>query len=68
MEKLLNPKEVAEMLRISPLTVYSWIHRGSDIPFVKLSPGRGAVRFKEKSVQAWVDAKEKDRKRRNFED
>ena len=66
MEKLLSPRQVAEALGISPITIYSWIHRGTDIPFIKLSEGRGPVRFRERSVQAWLDAKEKDARARNY--
>ncbi len=65
MEKLLNPVELAGILKVRPGTVYSWINRGVDIPYVKIA---GTVRFREKAVQDWLFQKERERKRRNFED
>jgi excisionase family DNA binding protein len=64
MEKLLNPKQLAEILGVKYTTVYSWLNRGSDIPYLKI---QGTVRFREKAIQDWIIAKESERKRRNFE-
>lgn len=64
MEKLLNPVELAEALRVRPGTVYSWISRKVDIPHVKIA---GTIRFREKAVMDWLMEKERERKRRNFE-
>jgi len=64
MEKLLNPKQLAEILGVKCTTVYSWLNRGSDIPHLKI---QGTVRFREKAIQDWIIAKESERKRRNFE-
>jgi excisionase family DNA binding protein len=64
MDKLLNPLQLAELLGVRPGTVYSWISRGIDVPHVKIA---GTVRFNEKSVKEWLDRKEMERKRRNFE-
>ena len=65
MERLLNPKELAALLNVKPGTVYSWISRGVDLPpFVKIG---GSTRWQEKTVKDWVEAKERERKRRNFE-
>jgi len=64
MDKLLKPIDLAEVLGVSPGTVYSWISRRVDIPHVKIA---GTVRFREKAVMDWLMEKEKERKRRNFE-
>lgn len=64
MEKLLTPSQVAEILGVKPQTIYTWIHRGIDIPHVKIS---GTIRFFEGSVKEWLLKKELERKKRNFE-
>lgn len=64
MEKLLNPSQLAELLGVRPGTIYSWLSRGVDVPHVKIA---GTVRFREKSVMDWLQEKERERKRRNFE-
>ncbi len=65
MDRLLNPLQLAEIIGIKPGTVYSWISRGVPIPHVKIE---GTIRFREKAVEGWLLEKEKERKRRNFED
>ena len=64
MERLLNPLQLAEILGVKRGTVYSWINRGIEIPYVRIA---GTVRFREKAVQEWLLQKEQERKRRNFE-
>lgn len=64
MEKLLTPLELADILHIRPGTIYSWLSRGVDVPYVKIA---GTVRFREKAVMDWLMEKERERKRRNFE-
>jgi excisionase family DNA binding protein len=64
LEKLLNPSQLAEILGVSPGTIYSWKSRGVDIPYVKIE---GTVRFREKAVMDWLEEKERKRKRRKFE-
>jgi excisionase family DNA binding protein len=65
MEKLLNPQELAEFLGVRPGTIYSWLSRGVDIPpSIKVG---SLTRWREKTVLSWIEAKEKERKRRNFE-
>ena len=64
MERLLNPKQLAEILNVKLGTVYSWLSRGVDIPHVKIA---GTVRFREKAVIDWLMEKERERKKRNFE-
>jgi len=63
-EKLLTPSQLAEILRVRPGTIYSWLSRGIDIPHVKIE---GTIRFREKAVQHWLLKKEQERKKRNFE-
>ncbi len=66
MEKLLNPRELAEILNVRCGTVYSWLSRGVDLPpFIKIS---GTTRWREKVVLEWVEAREKERRKKNFED
>ena len=64
MDKLLKPIDLAEVLGVSPGTVYSWISRRVDIPHVKIA---GTVRFREKAVMDWLMEKEREKKRRNFD-
>ena len=37
MEKLLNPSQLAEILNVRPGTIYSWLSRGVDVPYVKIA-------------------------------
>lgn len=64
MDKLLNPSQLAEILNVRPGTIYSWLSRGVDVPYLKIA---GTVRFREKAVMDWLMEKERERKRRNFE-
>ena len=64
MEKLLNPSQLAEILGVRPGTIYSWLSRGVDVPYVKIA---GTIRFREKAIQEWLIKKEQEKKRRNFE-
>jgi len=66
MERLLNPQQLADLLGVKPGTVYSWLSRKISIPpFVRIG---GTVRWRQSTVIAWIEAKEKARKRRDFED
>jgi predicted DNA-binding transcriptional regulator AlpA len=66
MEKLLNPKQLADILNVKPGTVYSWISRGVDMPpYIRIS---GSTRWREEVVKKWIESKEKEKKRKNFED
>jgi predicted DNA-binding transcriptional regulator AlpA len=63
-EKLLSPKELATILNVKPGTVFSWLSRGVDLPpSIKIS---GSTRWREEVVKKWVEAKEKERKRKRF--
>ena len=50
--KLLTPREVAQMLRISVKTVYSWVNCGK-IPYFKLAGS--VIRFKEDDIIRWIN-------------
>ena len=56
MKKLLTIKDIAEMLSVSPKTLYQWAEYGS-IPYVKLN---GTLRFDEEKVIEWVNSNEKN--------
>ncbi len=64
MEKLLNCNQVADLLAVSPKTVFGWIYRGVSIPHIRIE---GTVRFREKALQEWLIERERARKKRNFE-
>jgi hypothetical protein len=64
MEKLLDPQKLAEIQKVRPGTVYSWISRGVDIPHLKIA---GTVRFREGAVMDWILQKERAKKRKKFE-
>jgi len=56
-EGLLTTEEVANILGVDERTV--WVYRNlkeNPLPFVKL---QGAIRFREESVRAWIEGREK---------
>ena len=62
--KLLNVKEVAELIGVKPSTIYQWTHLGF-IPHVKVGK---LVRFKPDAVMKWIDATETGgRKNRKYD-
>ena len=66
MEKLLSPKQLADILNVKPGTVYSWLSRHVDLPpFVKIG---GSTRWRIEAVKEWIENKEREGKRKNFED
>ena len=65
MDRLLKPRDLAEVLNVKPGTIYSWLSRGIDLPpFVKIG---GSTRWREVVVKEWIERKERERKKRNFE-
>ena len=50
MERLLTPKQLAELLQVSDKTVYFWAHTGF-VPHIKL---RKCVRFRESEIREWL--------------
>lgn len=66
MEKLITPKQLADILNVKSGTVYSWLSRGVNLPsFVKIG---SVTRWREKVVMQWIEAREKEKRKRNFED
>ncbi len=49
---ILNVKEVADILKVEPSTVYAWAEQGK-IPSFKLN---GALRFSDEDIGKWVHA------------
>ena len=56
MKKLLTVKNVADLLSVSPKTLYQWAEYGS-IPCFKLN---GSLRFDEEKITEWVNSNEKN--------
>lgn len=62
---LLGPRELAHILGVKPGTVFSWLSRGVDLPpHVKIE---GTTRWRPEVVARWIETKEKERKRKNFD-
>lgn len=61
MENLLTAKELAEMLKVSPSTVYLWASEGA-IPCIVLKQGnrKNSIRFRKSSVEFWLKKCEKN--------
>lgn len=55
MNKLLDTKEVAEMLRVSSHAVRSWVQKGQ-IPYLRIGGGR-LVRFQEQKIREWIETR-----------
>jgi len=51
MEKLLNIKELSDLVGFSPRAIYDWVHVGF-IPHYKFPKG---VRFKVSEVERWIE-------------
>ena len=58
MEKLLKISELSQILQVKVKTIYSWTHTRK-IPFVKVN---GALRFRKKSIDNWIEKQEKEPK------
>ena len=54
MERLLDIRELSEMLGVTKATIYSWTSQNK-IPHVKLS--RRLLKFREKEIKDWIAAK-----------
>ena len=65
-DRILNPKEVAQVLNIKLGTLYSHLSRGTPLPpFFRIG---SQTRWREKDVQAWIEQRVREQKKRNFED
>lgn len=51
MERLLNAKQVSELIEVKPSTIYQWVRLGL-IPYAKLGK---CVRFKKAELFRWID-------------
>ncbi len=60
MDKLLTIDQLSDILQVKKNTIYSWTFTRK-IPFVKIN---GALRFKEKAINSWIEGQEKET--RNF--
>jgi len=64
-DRILNQKEVAELLNIKLSTLYSHLSRGTDLPpFFKVG---SQTRWRESVVWNWIETRERERKKKNFE-
>ena len=57
MEKLLDQREVAEILGLSDRTLEAWRVQGYGPAHLRLSPSR--IRYRPSDIQAWIDAQER---------
>lgn len=63
---LLGPRELANLLNVKTGTIFSWISRGVDLPpYTKIE---GTTRWRAEVVAKWIEKKEKEKRKRNFED
>jgi excisionase family DNA binding protein len=53
MERLLNIKELSQLLSVKEGTIYTWVHQEL-IPYYKLN---GLVRFRESEINEWIKKK-----------
>ena len=51
--RLLNVKQLSEMLNVKPKTIYGWTHKDK-IPYYKLE---GSLRFNLDEIQKWIKSK-----------
>lgn len=61
MEPLLTVKEVADVLKMKPTTIYHWAGIGH-IPAIKLRSGKRKTvwRFSRAEIEAWVEQKKQE--------
>jgi predicted DNA-binding transcriptional regulator AlpA len=65
-DRILTPREVADLLNIKLPTLFSHLSRGTPLP--KSFRVGSQTRWRESVVWKWIEAKEKEKKRKNFED
>jgi len=65
-DRILTPQEVAGLLNIKLGTLYSHLSRKTPLPpFFKIG---SQTRWRESVVWKWIEQREKERRRRNFDD
>ena len=68
LDDLLKPVELAELLHVSSMTVYTWVNkRDPDIPHIRIGGRRGVVRFPKHWFVEWAKKREEALKKWNFE-
>ena len=55
MEKLLNVKDLSQLLCVKQSTIYDWVHQGI-IPYYKVNK---LVRFRESEINEWLKKKQR---------
>lgn len=66
MDQLLTVKEVAGILNIKIGTLYSHLSRGTPLPpFIRIG---SQTRWREEVIKKWIEAREKERRRKHFEE
>lgn len=65
-DRILNQLQLAGLLNIKIGTLYSHMSRGTDLP--KSFRVGSQTRWRESVVWKWIQQKEKEKRRRNFED
>ncbi len=65
-DQILNSGELAELLNIKVSTLYSHLSRGTPLP-PSFRIG-SQTRWRESVVWEWIQAKEKEKHKRNFEE
>lgn len=60
-EKLLDAKQVAEMLSVKVTTVYAWV-KANNLPVVilKQGPCKACVRFRRSAIERWIQQRERE--------
>jgi predicted DNA-binding transcriptional regulator AlpA len=62
----IGPRQLAEIFGVKVGTVFSWLSRGVDLPaYVKIA---GTARWRPEVVQQWIEKKEKEKRRKNFQE
>ncbi len=64
MDRYLTVRQVAERLQVKPVTIRVWLHRGLDIPHLKINT---VLRFPESRLERWLESRERERARGRFE-
>ncbi len=64
--RVLNIQEMASLLNIKPSTLYSHLSRGVDLP-PSFRVG-SQTRWRESEVWRWIEQREGEKRRRNFEE
>jgi predicted DNA-binding transcriptional regulator AlpA len=65
-DRIIDINGLAEILSIKKGTIYSHLSRGNDLPpYFRVG---SQTRWRESVVWQWIEKKEKERKRKNFEE